>query len=224
MASTAGPSRQLNAATNQSSTRMINRLAPVAGRMRDNSQGNSSSSHAKNLSAIITESEPQSYSEALTSPDTEKWKAAIREELEAHEKNGTWDIVQKQPHMKEITAKWIFKIKDNSSGTGKRFKGRLVARGFSQLPDIDYKDVFAPVVRMDSVRFLFSICAQYQLQYKQLDITTAFLNGEVNEELYLTPPEGLELPPGHTCRLRRSLYGLKQAPRCWNNKFSKMLK
>ena len=120
--------------------------------------------------------------------------------------------------MREITANLIFKIKDEADS--KRYKARLVARGFSQKKGTDYNDIFAPVVRMDSVRLLFSVAVQIGLKRQQFDITTAFLNGDIEEELYLTPPEGLSAPDDHTCRLKRSLYGLKQAPRCWNAKFT----
>lgn len=88
---------------------------------------------------------------------------------------------------------------------------------------IDYDEIFAPVVRMESIRLLFSLSAQVGLVFKQFDITTAFLYGEVKEDLYLQPPEGLDVAEGHTCKLLRSLYGLKQAPRCWNSKFKEIL-
>lgn len=168
--------------------------------------------------------EPKSYAEALSCDDAAQWQRAIDEELNAHAKNSTWEIVPRNDETREITSKWIFKLKQNAEGKVERYKARLVARGFVQTEGIDYGEIFSPVVRMDSLRLLFSICAQFNLHYAQFDVTTAFLNGEIEEDLYLAPPDGLEIKEGFTCKLRRSLYGLKQAPRCWNTKFVEMLK
>lgn len=217
MSPIAGASRQTGALSPRS---LINRLRPTLSAVVGKDNTRTENVTRRNLVAAV-EMEPKSFDEALSCADKDKWKIAICEELAAHADNGTWELVPKQAHMREITAKWIFKIKDDA--VNKRYKARLVARGFSQQEGTDYDDIFAPVVRMDSVRLLFSLAAQLELKWKQFDITTAFLNGEVNEELYLTPPEGLNVPTTVTCRLRRSLYGLKQAPRCWNAKFTEKL-
>lgn len=176
-----------------------------------------------NLSATSMNNEPQSYHDAITCTDKNGWLEAIKEELNAHQQNGTWKVVPLPKNVKEITAKWIFKIKDQDIENNKRYKARLVARGFSQVEGIDYGEIFSPVVRMDSIRLLFAIVAQFELQFVQFDITTAFLNGFIKEELYLSPPEGLDVPVGHSCKLLRSLYGLKQSPRCWNERFKSIL-
>lgn len=168
--------------------------------------------------------EPKSYSEALEGPNAKKWMEAVENELLAHYTNETWTLVKKTGREKEISCRWVFKIKQNPDGSIDRFKARLVARGFTQREGEDFNEIFSPVVRMDSVRLLFSVCAQFNLKYRQFDITTAFLYGEISEELYMKPPEGLEVEDGFTCKLNKSLYGLRQAPRCWNEKFSKMLK
>jgi len=204
---------------------IVQRLAPSIGDwiLKDRPRRNVKSVFARNLSMKCV-LEPSSYYEATNGEDAGKWIEAISDELNAHRENNTWVVVPKKANTKQISAKWVFKVKHNADGSVERYKARLVARGFTQQKGIDYTEVFSPVVRMDSIRLLFSICAQYGLKYAQFDITTAFLNGDVKEELYLEPPEGLELPEGHTCRLLRSLYGLKQAPRCWNAKFSEMLK
>lgn len=173
---------------------------------------------------ITAYDEPKTFQQAVNSDDADKWFEAINNELNAHQKNGTWTIVPKPAGVNEISSKWIFKVKYGTDGKIDRFKARLVARGFSQVAGVDFGEIFAPVVRMDSVRLLFSICAQLNLEFAQFDVATAFLNGELDEELYLSPPEGLDIAKGHTCRLHKSLYGLRQAPRCWNTKFVNMLK
>lgn len=182
------------------------------------------STYMKNLQVKLLSLEPSTFKEALSAIDSDEWQKSIDDELDAHRKNTTWDLVPRKPGTKEISAKWVFKRKLAPDGSIERYKARLVARGFSQIHGIDYNEVFSPVVRMDSIRLLFSLCAQLDLEYLQFDVATAFLNGSIEEELYLRPPEGLEAPDGYTCRLRKSLYGLRQAPRCWNTKFAGMLK
>lgn len=165
---------------------------------------------------------PQTYHEAISSADKEKWKQSIREELKAHEQNQTWQLVEKPPGKKIIGCKWVFRIKDEPSGP--LFKSRLCAKGCSQSYQIDYNETFSPTVRYDSVRILLSEVCQQNLKMVQFDVKTAFLYGDISENIYMTPPEGLEAPENFVCKLNRSLYGLKQAPRCWNQKFDSVLK
>ncbi|KAG9509406.1 hypothetical protein GZH46_02077, partial [Fragariocoptes setiger] len=191
---------------------------------------NVKSTYARNLAAIIDGSEClnfsklDNYQQAINADDSADWKAAIDDELRAHARNNTWELVPKTKQMKEISAKWVFKLKHAADGSIERRKARLVARGFVQVAGVDYGEIFAPVVRMDSIRLLFSLCAQFNLGLEQFDIATAFLNGVVEEDLYLQPPEGLSVPAGYTCKLKKSLYSLKQAPRCWKNRFTEMLR
>lgn len=199
--------------------------APVDWTLKDRAPRSTKSVYAKKtFHAKVASIEPLNFTSAIESDNSNEWKAAIKAELDAHERNNTWKIVPKTRDLKEIQSKWLFKVKYDAAGKIDRFKARIVAKGFSQVKGVDYGEIYAPVVRMDSIRLLFSLCAQYNLVYKQFDITTAFLYGEIKEELYLTPPEGLNVPEGHTCRLLKSLYGLKQSPRCWNAKFAEMLR
>lgn len=195
-----------------------------ANKSRHIPQRNVKSTYSRHQSASIAQVEPQCFSEAVNGDNSKLWQIAINDELNAHKKNETWEVVPMKSNYKQISPKWIFKVKYDSKGNIERYKARLVARGFSQVAGIDYNEIFAPVVRMDSVRLLFSICAQYNLMFVQFDIATAFLYGDIFEELYLAPPEGLKLETGYTCKLKKSLYGLKQAPRCWNHKFADMLR
>mgnify|MGYP000992362219 CR=1 FL=1 len=211
-------------AVSQPST-LVQRLKPSFDWvMKDRERRQVVSKYARNLSAVACPYEPSSYAEALSCEDSSKWASAIAEELTAHSKNGTWMLVPKSGQIEEIDSKWIFKVKQNADGSVNRYKARLVARGFTQQADIDYTEVFAPVVRMDSIRLLFSIAAQFKLEYKQFDVATAFLYGTVDKELYLKPPQGLDVPENYTCRLIKSLYGLKQAPRCWSKRVSDVLR
>ena len=164
--------------------------------------------------------EPQSFREASSNP---LWQQAMKEELDALHKTGTWDLVDLPLGKSAIGCKWIYKIKTRSDGTVDCYKARLVARGFTQEYEIDYEETFAPVARLSSVRTLIAISAARRWPLFQMDVKYAFLNGELAEEVYMKLPPGYSQPPGfpnRVCRLRRALYGLKQAPRAWFEKFS----
>ena len=117
---------------------------------------------------------------------------------------------------KTIRCKWIFKRKDGlSPSEPPKFKARLVAKGYSQIPGVDYNDVFSPVVKHNSIHTFFSIVSSHDLEYEQLDVKTAFLHGEFEEDIYMDQPEGFIVPGKEkfVCNLKRSLYSLKQSPR-----------
>lgn len=110
-----------------------------------------------------------------------------------------------------------------AEGTRYRHKARLVAKGFSQRAGIDYTDVYAPVVRYESVRILMAVTAANKLHLRQFDVKTAFLHGDLDEEIYMDQPAGFDDGSGRVCRLLKGIYGLKQAPRQWNKKFNDFL-
>jgi len=110
------------------------------------------------------------------------------------------------------------RVKKSCDGNA-RFKARLVGKGYAQKQGIDYDETFSPVARYDTVRTLLAVAASQNMKLKQFDVKTAFLYGELEEEVYLKQPECFDDGSGHVCRLKRNLYGLKQAPRCWNKRF-----
>ena len=167
---------------------------------------------------------PQTYQEAKSSPEAEKWTEAISEELSSLEKNDTWDLQELPEDKRAISSKWVFKVQHNKAGQVSRFKARLCARGFSQKEGIDYFETYAPTTRYDSIRVLLSIAAHLGYRLVQFDIKTAFLHGDLEEEIYMIPPDGLGVKSNLVCRLKKSLYGLKQSSRCWNTKFDSFLK
>lgn len=162
--------------------------------------------------------EPLTYGEAVSSPDRNVWVQAINNELAALEKNNTWRVVGRN-NQKTIKTKWIFKTK--TDGT---HKARLVVKGYEQRYGIDFGETFAPVVRGEALRVLLSLTARLNWSISQFDITSAFLNGDLDEEVYIEPPEGTDIPLENVCRLQKALYGLKQAPRCWSRRLSDALK
>lgn len=151
----------------------------------------------------------------------------INEELKAHEANKTWTIVPRDRKKKTIDTKWVFKVIQDADGSVCPFKARLCARSFLQEEGVDYTETFLPVVRYVSLRVLLAIATQEDLEMVQFDVWTAFLYGELEEEIHMEMPVGLKVKKSESevvCWLNKSLCGLKQAPRCWNRKFCSFLK
>ncbi|GJV93371.1 retrotransposon protein, putative, ty1-copia subclass [Tanacetum coccineum] len=139
--------------------------------------------------------EPSTCTEAITSDDCNKWITAMHEEMESLEKNGTWELAKLPKEKKPIRCKWIFKRKEGVTPNEEaRYKGRLVAKGYSQIPGIDFTDVFSPVVKHSSFRTLLSIVDMRNYELEQLDVKTAFLHGELEEDIYMEQPEGFIVP------------------------------
>lgn len=125
--------------------------------------------------------------------------------------------------MKAIDCRWVYKVKRNATGDVERYKARLVVKGYSQIEGIYYDETYSPVARYSSIRLLLAKAARYNLIIHQMDAVSAFLQGELTEEIYMRQPPGVEDTPGKVCRLRRALYGLKQSSRVWNDKLNDVL-
>jgi hypothetical protein len=146
----------------------------------------------------------------------------MQAEITALASNNTWTLVPRRLDMNLVSSKWVFKIKTRSDGSIERYKGRLVARGFTQLPGLDYDETFSPVVKHGTIRLILTLGLSHGWSIKQLDVSNAFLHGDLQERVYLSQPPGFEdsSHPHHVCHLHKALYGLKQAPRAWYMKFS----
>jgi hypothetical protein len=161
--------------------------------------------------------EPLSYHQAIQSNDGAEWLKAINDELEAHEKNTTWSVVRRSGDMNVIGSKWVFKIKRDKDGKPSKYKARLVAKGFNQQQGIDYQETFAPVLKYKSLRIILALSLHAQNTIiEQLDVKTAFLNATIHEDVYVSPPDGMNIPAECVLKLNRALYGIKQAPREWH--------
>jgi transposase InsO family protein len=171
--------------------------------------------------AACVSGDPLTLDEALSGPDAEKWRAAMKSEMDALVANGTWDLASLPAGRKAVGSKWVFKTKRNAKGDIIRHKARLVAKGFTQVQGVDFTDTFAPVARFTSFRLLLSIAAQEDWLLEQTDVSTAFLNAELKEQIYMDQAELFEVrgEGGEklVCLLKRGIYGLKQSPRYWNN-------
>ena len=167
--------------------------------------------------------EPATYQEAKRYT---RWTKACKEEIESINRNKTWTLVDKPHGVKIIGLKWIFKVKKNADGTINKFKARLVAKGYVQELGIDFEEAFAPVARIETIRLLISLASAHDWEIHHLDVKTAFLYGELSEEVYVSQPEGFEKKGDEhkVFKLSKALYGLRQAPRAWNTKLDQILK
>jgi hypothetical protein len=160
---------------------------------------------------------PTSYKAAITGPDRNEWLKAMEEEHQSLQANTTWELAELPPGRKAIGSKWIFRIKEDAQGQVTRYKARLVAQGFTQQQGFDYEETFAPVMKLTTLRILVAVAAAKDYSIKQLDVSTAYLHSEVDEEIYMRQPPGFQVKGNKGqdlyCRLRRSIYGLKQAGR-----------
>ncbi|GJZ67473.1 retrovirus-related pol polyprotein from transposon TNT 1-94 [Tanacetum coccineum] len=149
----------------------------------------------------------------------------MQKEIQALENNNTWDLTSLPANKSPIGCKWVFRIKYLVDGTIERFKARLVAKGFTQTKGVDYKESFAPVAKMVTLRAILALEVHKNWSIQQLDINNAFLHMDLHEEVYMSLPQGYSksLPPGIVCKLKKSLYGLKQTSRQWFTKLSTFL-
>lgn len=163
---------------------------------------------------------PKSIQEAMSNP---QWKNAVDDEMKALKLNDTWTVVDRPQDKPTVGCRWIFTVKYKADGSIERYKARLVAKGYSQTFGVDYQETFAPVAKLNTIRVLLSLAANLDWKLQQLDVKNAFLNGDLEEEVYMDLPPGFDIDKydGKVCKLKKSLYGLKQSPRAWFGRFSK---
>jgi hypothetical protein len=174
---------------------------------------------------LLTDSgEPECYEEAMQVDTKKKWEQGMKEEMDSLVNNQTWDLVQLPTGKRALQNKWVYKLKEEDGGK-KRYKARLVVKGFAQKKGIDFDEIFSPVVKMTSIRTILSLVVVEDLHLEQLDVKTTFLHGDLEEEIYMQQPQGYEVKGKENlvCRLKKRLYGLKQAPRQWYLKFDRFM-
>ena len=167
----------------------------------------------------IEERTPSTYQQAIGSEESDEWIEAMKKEINSMKENMTWDLVPAPKGVNIVGSKWTYKIKTNSDGGPALYKARLVAQGFSQKYGVDYLETFSPVISMPGLRIFFAFCATYGLRIHHMDVVTAFLNSDLDTDIYMRQPlgfrkfdtDGTEL----VCKLRKAIYGLKQAGRQW---------
>ena len=159
---------------------------------------------------------PQSYTEAITDPVYGAyWKDAIQQELTKLQSLNTWEYTELPPGKKAIGCKWVFKVKYTPTGLVDRYKARLVAQGYSQVPGDDFLETFSPTIRLESLRALLAIGAYEDLEIRQIDVANAYPRSKLHATIYMKPPQGLNCPNGTILQVNQALYGLKQSGREW---------
>lgn len=162
---------------------------------------------------------PGSIAELKRRDDWDNWRSAIEEEMDSLRRNNTWTLTELPAGRKAVSCKWVFRIKRGDGDVPDRYKARLVARGFSQRQGFDYTETYSPVAKLDTLRTVLALANRDRLHVHQMDVRTAFLNGTLSEEIFMTQPDGFQQGKNLVCRLNRSIYGLKQASRAWNQRF-----
>ena len=175
-----------------------------------------------NNMAFVSMIEPKNIKEAIVD---DNWIIAMQEELNQFERNNVWKLVEKPENYPVIGTKWVFRNKLDEHGIIIRNKARLVAKGYNQEEGIDYEETYAPVARLEAIRMLLAYASIMNFKLYQMDVKSAFLNGLIQEEVYVEQPPGFEIPdkPNHVYKLQKALYGLKQAPRAWYERLSNFL-
>lgn len=166
---------------------------------------------------LVTEDDQVTFEDAVK---RKKWRVAMVKEMEAIERNQTWELTDLPKGVKPIGVKWVFKNKFKENGEIDKFKARLVEKGYAQHYGVNYTEVFAPVAKLDTIHIILSMAAQYGWNIFQLDVKSAFLHGELKEEIYVQQLVGFmkKGKEDKVYKLRKALYGLKQAPIAWYNK------
>lgn len=161
---------------------------------------------------------PNSFEDIKKKSDAHHWMAAVNNEMNALLKNNTWNLTELPKGHSVLDCKWVFKRKRCEDGDAGEYKARLVARGFTQRKGFDYQETYSPVAKITTFRILLAVAVQNNLHIHQMDVKTAFLNGDLREEIYMRLPDGFKRG-NLVCKLNKSLYGLKQASRMWNERF-----
>jgi len=169
--------------------------------------------------------EPDTYEEAISSINNTQWIKSMKEEYDSLINANTWTLVDKPINKNVVGCKWVYKAKTDAQGHVVKHKARLVAQGYTQEYGIDYEEVFAPVARQTTFRTLLAVAGKEGLTVRHFDVKNAFLNGTLDETIYMAQPKGFEVQgkENMVCRLNKSIYGLKQAARVWNKRLNSIL-
>jgi hypothetical protein len=175
---------------------------------------------------LLDNNEPATYAEAMMDLDSEKWQVAMRSEIDSMGENQVWNLVDPPDGVRPIECKWIYKNKKDMDGNVNIYKARLVAKGFRQVQGVDYDETFSPVAMLKFIRIILAIATYFDYEIWQMDVKTAFLNGNLDEDMYMIQPEGFvdSINAGKICKLQKSIYGLKQVSWSWNIRFDEVVK
>ena len=177
--------------------------------------------HCYRVSEVLV---PVTYDQAVQSPEASRWKVAMDEEMSSLQENDTYELSPLPDGRKAVGGRWVYQVKPNPNGEEK-YKARYVAKGFSQIENVDFTETFAPTAKVDTLRTLVNVAVQKNYVLHQMDVKTAFLNAEIDSEIFVEQPEGYvnfdQTGKPLYFKLKKSLYGLKQSSRLWNSKLHK---
>lgn len=156
---------------------------------------------------IGAENDPESFYQAMSCKESNLWYDVVKDEMNPMQSNRVWNLIELPNGAKAIGCKWVFKTKRDSLGNIERYKARLVAKGFTQKEGINYIKTFSPVSKKDSLRIILALVDHFDLELKQMDVKTTFLNGDLEEEVYMKQPEGFSSSSGEhlVCKLNKSI-------------------
>jgi hypothetical protein len=177
--------------------------------------------YAELLAAAFVGRDPATYSEVMRSASADQWSEVCQYEIDALAKNGTWELVDLPSGREAVKSKWVFKFKADG-----HYCVRLVAKGFTQIPGVDFDETFSPVTHFELLHLLLALAMLGEWHIHQMDVKSVFLNGELNEEIYMEQPQGFIISGSEqlVCRLKKAIYGLKQASHAWNLQLHGVLK
>ena len=174
--------------------------------------------HIELALVTLTEDEPANYREAMRSPDADKWKISMKNEYDTLMGYQTWELIERPPNTNIVGSRWTFRVKRDNLGRVNNLKSRLVAQGFLQVPGLDFNKTYSPTIRFTSIRLILALACRYNLELHHINVKGAYLNGVLDEDVYMRQPEGfIEKGKEHlVCKLKKGLYGLKQSGRVWH--------
>jgi hypothetical protein len=199
----------------------VEKYGALEGTMRQSKKPKPFSSYMA-LMCDLVENEPTCFEEVV---QKKEWMDAMTEEYQSIMKNDVWEVVPKPKNKDVVSSKWIYKIKHATNESIEKYKVGFLARGFSQKEGIDYEETFAPIPRYTSIRTITALAAKMKWKLHQMDVKTTFLNGVIEEEVYIEQPQGFEVEyrKTHVCMLKKALYGLKKTPRAWYGRIDSFL-
>jgi transposase InsO family protein len=172
---------------------------------------------SEHVYVTLANDEPSNFREAMNSMNAAEWKKACEIEYDTLIGYGTWTLVERPPDTNIVGNRWVFRVKRDNVGKINKLKARLVAQGFSQIPGIDFTETYSPTIRFTSIRFILALASHYDMELRQIDVKGAYLNGKLEELVYMRQPEGfvIEGKEDFVCKLNKGVYGLKQSGRVW---------
>ena len=174
--------------------------------------------HTERVFVVLAEDEPNNYRDAMSSPNSQKWRSSCEEEYDTLMGYHTWKLVERPPNVNIVGCRWTFRVKRDNLGAINKYKSRLVAQGFSQIEGLDFYETFSPTIRFTTIRLILAFACRYNLELRHIDIKGAYLNGKLEDDVYMRQPEGF-IADGQqhlVCKLNKGIYGLRQSGHVWH--------